>query len=202
MINVKNKNNLILMISAAMIAVAILITCIATAVEHSKAKNKGDKTDTASTSSVVSTNDVTESTKDEGNVPGTYMVNTESSGLNIREFPDGDGFSEIPKGAKITVKAIYGDWGYVTYGEDSGWVAMKYTKLLTPSKKSPDHKPGKYTIATKETPLGIRSIPDDDGEWLLGIPKGTEVEILAVVDNWGYVEYNGTKGWLNFKYLK
>lgn len=202
MLNLKNKNNLILMISAVMIVIAIIITCIATAVEHGKSKTKGDKTDTSSTSAVTATNEVAEDDKPKDNVPGTYMVDTESTGLNIREYPDGEGFSEIPKGAKITIQAVYGDWGYVTYDGNSGWVAMKYTKLLTPSKEKVEHKPGKYTIATKETPLGIRSIPDDDGEWLLGIPKGTEVEILAVVDNWGYVEYNGTEGWLNFKYLK
>lgn len=202
MINLKNKNNVILMISALLIVIAVIITCVATAVEHGKTK-EAEKTDTSSTSAAT-TSSVPETSEKTvaDNGAGTYIVNTQSTPLNLRDVPDGNSIYEIPKGAKITVQAVYGDWGYVSYEGVGGWVAMKYIKLATPSTEVAEYKTGKYTIATQSDPLGIRSKPEDDAEWLHGVPKGTEVEILAVVGEWGYVEYKGTEGWLNFQYLK
>jgi hypothetical protein len=34
------------------------------------------------------------------------------------------------------------------------------------------------------------------------IPKGTEIDVLAVCGNWGYVKYDGYYGWLSMDYIK
>lgn len=64
------------------------------------------------------------------------------------------------------------------------------------------NKAGKYKINTQTDPLGIRKTPEDNAERLSDIPKGEEIEILTVYESWGYVEYNGTCGWVPMKYVK
>lgn len=61
--------------------------------------------------------------------------------------------------------------------------------------------PGKYKIATKEDPLGLRIEPNSNSDSLLWIDIGREVEVIAVWDDWGYTVYNGSGGWLSMNYL-
>ena len=63
-------------------------------------------------------------------------------------------------------------------------------------------KTGKYTIATQNDPLGIRLNASTNTTTVGAIPKGTEIEILAVYEDWGYVNYQGTGGWVPMKYVK
>ena len=62
--------------------------------------------------------------------------------------------------------------------------------------------PGKYKIATKDDPLGLRLEPSADSDRLIYIPKGETVEVLVVSEDWGYVVYNHTGGWLSMNYLE
>ena len=48
----------------------------------------------------------------------------------------------------------------------------------------------------------MRIQPNADADRLLYIDKGTEVEVLAVWGDWGYVVYNSTGGWLSMNYLE
>ena len=61
---------------------------------------------------------------------------------------------------------------------------------------------GTYKVATQEDPLGMRIQPNSDADRILYIDKGAEVEVLAVWDDWGYVVYNSTGGWLSMSYLE
>jgi len=69
-----------------------------------------------------------------------YVVNTQSSALNIRSGP-GLTFADIgniPKGVKLTIPAIFDGWGYVVYQGKAGFVSVQYLKRLgaPPSKPS------------------------------------------------------------------
>ncbi len=61
---------------------------------------------------------------------------------------------------------------------------------------------GTYKIATKDDPLGLRLEPNTKSDRLVFIPIGTEIEVLAVWEDWGYVVYNKTGGWLSMNYLE
>ncbi len=206
-----NKNNLILFISAILIVIAILITCIAVVVDKVKDKNDVDAPSNEIVENVDPTgNNTTAPSTTKNNTTtvatkaGKYKVATKDDPLGIRLQADQDGqrVGEIPKGTEIEVLAVYGDWGYVNYEGIGGWVAMKYLDLVSLSDKAPKYAVGKYTIATQDDPLGIRIKAEDGAERCGEVPKGSEVEILAVCGEWGYVEYNGNCGWLAFKYLK
>ena len=64
------------------------------------------------------------------------------------------------------------------------------------------YEPGKYKIATKDDPLGLRLEPNTTSDRLVYVPKGYEVEVIAVWEDWGYVVYEQTGGWLSMNYLE
>ncbi len=64
------------------------------------------------------------------------------------------------------------------------------------------YEPGKYKIATKDDPLGLRLEPNTSSDRLVYVPKGHEVEVIAVWEDWGYVVYEKTGGWLSMNYLE
>ena len=70
---------------------------------------------------------------------------------------------------------------------------------------------GMYTVDSGSSPsLNMRLAADGESSILTKIPKGTELEVMFVDDSgvetpddfgWGYVEYNGKRGWVSMKYL-
>ena len=64
------------------------------------------------------------------------------------------------------------------------------------------YEPGKYKVATKDDPLGLRLEPNTTSDRLVYVPKGHEVEVIAVWEDWGYVVYEQTGGWLSMNYLE
>lgn len=68
--------------------------------------------------------------------------------------------------------------------------------------KTSDYSIGNYKIATKDDPLGLRLEPNTSSARIIDIPKGEEVRVIAVWNDWGYVVYNQNGGWLSMKYLE
>ena len=70
---------------------------------------------------------------------------------------------------------------------------------------------GMYRINTGASPyLNMRLAADKDSAVVTTIPNGTQIEVLFVDDRdveteddfgWGYVEYNGERGWVFMQYL-
>ena len=71
---------------------------------------------------------------------------------------------------------------------------------------------GKYKVNTGSSPyLNMRLAADKESAVVTTIPNGTQIEVLFVDDRdvteenefgWGYVEYNGERGWVFMQYLK
>ena len=71
---------------------------------------------------------------------------------------------------------------------------------------------GKYKVNTGSSPyLNMRLAADKESAVVTTIPNGTQIEIMFVDDRdvteenefgWGYVEYNGERGWVFMQYLK
>lgn len=70
---------------------------------------------------------------------------------------------------------------------------------------------GFYIVATdSESPLNMRPTAGKDYGIIAKIPNGTRVEVLFIDDSdsentqkgWGYIEYNGNRGWVSMDYLK
>lgn len=69
-----------------------------------------------------------------------------------------------------------------------------------------------YTVNTgSDADLNMRLAADRDSDVVKRIPNGTELEVMFIDDSeadsadgygWGYVEYNGERGWVFMEYLK
>ena len=72
--------------------------------------------------------------KEKGEAPkhsaGKYTIGTNDDPLGIRVKPHSDAQrnGEVPKGQEVEVLTVCGDWGYVEYGEYSGWLSFQYLK--------------------------------------------------------------------------
>lgn len=216
MAKTKDKNKTLLIFSAIFMAIAVIITCVAVIYE----KTSTDKVNTSE--SVSESNVIPDSTAGTSmqaptpsqttasaqtsseNKAGTYKVATKDDplGIRIEAEQDSERVGEIPKGTEVDVLAFYDTWGYVKYGGVSGWVSSKYLEFVSASDETSKNAVGKYKIATKDDPLGIRTKPEQDSERNGEIPKGEEVEILAVYGDWGYVKHGGNRGWISFEYLE
>ncbi len=208
----KDKNTIVLTISASLILLAVIIAVVSFSVEKARVENKGNTAEAAD--EVKDTNnqspDSTESLdttaapiNNTDNVPGKYKVVTQNDPLGVRLSPksEAERIYELQKGSEIQISATYKDWAYVEVDGVHGWVAKQYLELIEKG-EAPKHSSGRYMIATQNDPLGVRVKPLDDAERNGEVPKGETVEVLTVCGEWGYVQYEGKEGWLSFKYLK
>ncbi len=69
---------------------------------------------------------------------------------------------------------------------------------------------GNYIVTTgNNSPLNMRPTAGTDYSVMATIPNGTRVNVLFVDDSesstaekgWGYIEYNGKRGWVSMDYL-
>jgi uncharacterized protein YgiM (DUF1202 family) len=62
--------------------------------------------------------------------PGKYTIGTQNDPLGIRTKPEAGSQQngEVPKGEEVEILTVCGEWGYVEYGEYSGWLSFQYLK--------------------------------------------------------------------------
>jgi peptidoglycan/xylan/chitin deacetylase (PgdA/CDA1 family) len=63
-------------------------------------------------------------------------------------------------------------------------------------------EPGRYVVATRETPLTLREGPGSEKPVLERIPKGTIVTVEDCENGYAKITYNGVTGWSSIKYLE
>ncbi len=217
----RDKNKIILLISAALIIISLIITIVAFIYE----KNLSDKNDVTAETTKPSVTDeiknepqnstsetpdttIPESTTlkptvDANNKPGTYKVVTQNSPLGIRTKPlqGASQSGNVAKGSEVTVLATYNGWAFFNENGKFGWLSLTYLELVTEG-TTPTNAAGKYKIATQNDPLNIREKPESNTAVKGRIPKDTVVDVLVFAGDWGYVEYNGNSGWIPSQYLE
>ncbi len=224
----RDKNKVILTIAAILIVISLIITVIAYVYEKSltgsdsktteepkttasdKANKNEDKNlnETKFPENTQSETKVPETTKPENivagdNKPGTYKVTTKDSPLGIRTKPEQNAnqSGNVAKGSEVKIVATYGDWAYYHEEASFGWLSMKYLELVNEG-EAPKHSIGKYTVKTDNETVIIREEPENYTAVRGRAKKDTQVEILTVAGDWGYVETQDGSGWLPFENLE
>jgi len=82
-------------------------------------------------------------------------VATPDGGLNMRQGP-GVEYNKvmeerIPDGVMLHIEMTSGDWGYTTYNENYGWVALKQTTTTPPGSSSVELKDDPDTTPISES---------------------------------------------------
>ena len=136
------------------------------------------------------------------------VYGTGTEGLALKAAADGGSqrYSLIPDGTTLEIDKVSYGWGHTKYEGQEGWVAVRYTELVSkaevvaPAKGFMDEKV--YTVVNAEDGLAHRMAQDGENILLDVIPEGTEIKVTAIENNWAYTIINGQPGWVLSTYLK
>lgn len=126
----KNKNTIILIISAVMVIAAIIIA-IGAAAGSSKGNNKPVTETEAPLSTTAAP--TTEPVKSFVYNSGKYRVATENNDslcLRLEPNTSSDRIIYIASGTEVDIIAVWEDWGYTVYGNSGGWLSLNYLELI------------------------------------------------------------------------
>ena len=57
-----------------------------------------------------------------------------------------------------------------------------------------------YYVTTQNDPLNMRELPGKKESIVGQIPKGADIEVDSVYENWGHTYWDGISGWVNLNY--
>ena len=125
----------------------------------------------------------------------------------VYKTPDTSGtFMGIPKGLKVKLLAVNGDWALIECNGNYGFTKASIVSVVdtatptpspsaTPEPEQPDYSDllpnAKDAVLTADAL--VYKTPDTSGTFM-GIPKGLKVKLLAVNGDWALIECNGNYG--------
>lgn len=119
-------------------------------------------------------------------------IRVTTANLNLRSGP-GTSYSilaVIPKGTKVNVISVSGNWAKVTYSGKQGYASISYlTKVAT-------------NIMVTTANLNMRTGPATSYSIIRVIPNGAQVTVLSTSSGWAKVTYGGSTGYASLSYLK
>ena len=59
-----------------------------------------------------------------------------------------------------------------------------------------------FWVNTESTPLNIRKEPNQNSTIIGSIPRGENITVYTITDNWGFVNYGDIGGWVNLLYCE
>ena len=120
----------------------------------------------------------------------------DASGLRLRSSPDTSSsiISTASRGDKVVVLANYGDWYYVNYNLDVGYMKAEYLDVL--EKENVELGTGKVN-----TYVNFRTGPSTSDSIIATLPTGTNVEIIGLNCTWYKVTCNGNTGYIRSDYV-
>jgi hypothetical protein len=161
----------------------------------STSTSSSTKSNTSTTSTSTTTNTTTATTsKSTTYSTGLYQLTSELC-LRTDATSSADVIDIIPYAEYLNVSDIDGEWGYVCYDGNMGWINLGYAKK---SQSSYKYSTGTYTTAE---PLNYRASASISAESYGIIPINTTVEVLAVNGEWGKVSYNGKTAWICLSFV-
>jgi len=138
------------------------------------------------------------------------VYDTGWEGLALKASPNVNSmwYLMIPENTVITISQLSGNgWGYTSYNGYTGWVALKYTRIIGDyGSEFPSYgyiEPVYYTVYNTEGEgLELRSSPTVESSTFGPVYDGTSVLVQAMEGDWAYIYYNGHYGWCNLHYMR
>lgn len=121
-------------------------------------------------------------------------VATDHDLLNLRRSPNSSAkvLTRIPKGTKILVRSIVGDWVYTSYQGHEGFVQLRYLIL---------EGTGRAWTDPHTTGVNLRADPDLKAEVLKVLPAGKEIIVTRSFGDWCAVTADGVGGYVAANYV-
>lgn len=116
----------------------------------------------------------------------------------------------VPRGTAVTVTEIKDNWGKLSYGGKTGWISLQYaskkganvvTTITTVANNtaSSTSKSVSYSYTTTAN-LNLRKSYSTSSAKILTMPKGTNLTVTEIKNDWGKVSYQGNAGWMCLQY--
>lgn len=108
-----------------------------------------------------------------------------ASSLNVRagQSLNSQVLGALPRGARIEVMSVNGDWAHIRHDAMTGWVYSRYIELGSHA----------WVVAAI---INIREQPSLNAQVVYQLERGEEVKILQKNDAWYQVQVNGHIGWV------
>ena len=134
-----------------------------------------------------------------------YIYTQSGKGLYMRAMPEAGStvVAGIPDGEDVVIRKTQDNWAYVVWDTYEGWCHMNY--LLTEeayAEVMAEFLNIPAIVITETSPLRLRETPSLDAEAIESMPKGSQVIVLRLEDEWAYVDYQGISGWCSAAYLE
>ncbi|MEA4965649.1 MAG: NlpC/P60 family protein [Oscillospiraceae bacterium] len=115
----------------------------------------------------------------------------DASGLRLRSSADMDStvISTAANGDKVVVLADYGDWYFVNYNLNVGYMKADYLQFL-------DKENVSLGYGRVNTNVNFRTSPDASGEVITQLAPDTKVSIIGLNCGWYKVTYNDSTGYI------
>ena len=138
------------------------------------------------------------------------VYNTEREGLALKAAPDINAarYQMIPEDVVLSIDSVSSNgWGHTTFNGFSGWVALRYTRIIggypTAAPTWGWITPKYYKVYNTEGEgLELRNKATVESSSFGAVPEGTSLYVQAVNGDWAYTSYNGNNGWCNLAHLK
>lgn len=124
--------------------------------------------------------------------------------ITLRERPDvnAEAITTIPKGGEMTLISRDGDFAYVEYAGQRGYVLASYIEPKSgASGLAAASTAGEAYIADCEEYITLRAGPDVEAEALGTIPRGGEMTLSGFDGAFAQVEYGGQRGYVLSTYI-
>lgn len=125
----------------------------------------------------------------------TGTVVTQKDPLVLRNTPNGNKMTSIPKGATITILEQGAEWHRVSYNGYTGYSAAKYIALNTNTNN------GGYVGQCTGEGVRVRSTPEFGDNVLRKLNKGNLFDVLGVDGVWTHINVEGQEGYIYSEYV-
>lgn len=140
---------------------------------------------------------------------GVMYVNTDVDPLAMRDVADlydSTVLTRIPRGEKVMLYGVEGEWSYVQYGDYVGYCASAYLSWKKPAEYEADETPlydptlvpveGWTALINNDgQSLGVRKWCSMEAPELTAVPAGASVKLLEQGEIWCKITYEGEIGY-------
>ena len=123
-------------------------------------------------------------------IDGTGYVNLRAQASNDSEI-----YTTIDAGAELTVLSVDGEWCYVAWEDQVGYVNANYVYVDGILMADP------RGIVTGSC-VNVRSEPNTDSSILGKVYAGSTVELISLSDGWYIMNYDGVAGYISAEYVR
>lgn len=131
------------------------------------------------------------------------IAKLESGNLNVRETPDTSGklVGKMPKDSACEILEVTEDgWARITSGDVSGYVSMEYLYTGADAVMRASELMNTVAVVNADA-LKVRDEPNVESAVLTQVPKGEELEVLEVLEEWVMVSIDGDTAYVASEYV-